>query len=192
VNGGYFAQAGEFLVATLLGLYGLAVLLRFLLQLVRADFYNPFTRALVSVTNPVLRPLRRVIPGLFGLDLAALVLVVLIAALKITLVLALYGRAPTIAGLLVLAVADAARMTTWVFLGAIFARVILSWVAPYARNPVASVLVALTEPLMRPIRRWLPAMGGLDLSPAAVGIALVLVQILLVQPVEHLGQTLMR
>jgi len=192
MSGSYLAQAGEFLVTTLFGLYGFAVLLRFLLQMVRADFFNPFTRALVTITNPALRPLRRFIPGLFGLDLAALLLVLAVAAAKIALVLALYGQTPAVAGVVVLAIADTARMTTWVFLGAIFVRVVLSWVAPYTRNPAVAVVYALTEPLLRPFRRWLPVMGGIDLSPAAAGIVLVLVQILLVQPVEQLGQTLLR
>lgn len=190
--GGYFTQAGTFLIETLFGLYISAVLLRFLFQLVRADFYNPFSQFLVKVTNPPLLPLRRLIPGWGGIDLASVVLLLGLQILKILLVVLLYGRSATPAGLALLAVAQLLELVIWIFLIAILVRVLLSWVAPYSRHPLTDLLISLTEPLMRPARRLIPTIAGLDLSPILVLVLLQLALMLLVQPLADLGLVLLR
>ncbi len=189
---GYFGQAGIFLVETLFGLYILAVLLRFLFQIVRADFYNPVARFVVTATNPLLRPLRRLIPGLGGIDLASVVLVLVLECVKIYLVWAMLGRLPQPLGVLVLAIGQLLEMTVYVFIVVLVVRVILSWVSPYGPHPAFGLLVRLSEPLMRPARRLIPAISGLDLSPIAVFIVLGLVLKLGVQPILDLGVWLAR
>jgi YggT family protein len=190
MGGGYLSQAGLFLVETLFSLYILAVLLRFLFQLVRADFYNPISQFLVTVTNPPLRPLRRAVPGLWGIDIAAVLLLLALTVLKLYVLYLLLGQSPGAGGVLVMAVADLLNTTIWVFIVALFIRVILSWVNPGTYNPALGLLYSLTEPLMRPARRLLPAVGGLDLSPIVIFILLYLSRILIVAPLMDLGRAL--
>lgn len=186
----YFGQAGVFLVETVFWLYILAVLLRFLLQLVRADFFNPISQALVVITNPALRPLRRIIPGLWGIDIASIVLLLVLEIVKLLLLRWMLGLPAGAAGLFVLAVAELLQLTIGVFLFTVFVRVLLSWIAPHSYNPVSLLLISLTEPVMRPARRLIPPISGLDLSPIVVFIVLYLALILLVQPLMDLGRLL--
>ena len=187
------SQALVFLVDMLLGLYILAVLLRFLFQVVRADFYNPFSQALVTITNPTLAPLRRMIPGLYGIDVAAIVLLLILQCLKNFIIWLIQGVQPKVMGLAVVSAVELLQLTLWVFIIAIFIRVILSWVSPYAahQNPVVGLLNNLTDPLMRPARQVIPPMGGLDLSPIAVFILLYLTIILIVKPLLAFGYGLL-
>lgn len=176
--GGYFTDAGVFLVDTLFGLYLLAVLLRFLLQMVRADFSNPIAHFLVVVTNPPLKPLRRLIPGLYGIDLASVVLLLLIELIYQVVLTTLLGQPLVFGALLVRGVFHLLNLLLNVYLFSILIVVILSWVSPYP-NALSQLLGRLTGPLLRPARRWLPPLGGLDLSPMLVMIAIVLVQMAL-------------
>ncbi len=189
----YFNQAGVYLVQVLFEFYILAVLLRFLFQLVRADFYNPISQFLVILTNPPLRFLRRVIPGLGGIDLASVVLLLALKMLELYTIGWIKGFTAKPVGLAVVASADLLRLTLYVFIITILARVILSWFSSYGmrRHPATDLMYSLTEPLMRPARRLIPPIGGLDLSPIAVFILLELALILLVQPLTHLGLVLM-
>ncbi|HLQ25178.1 MAG TPA: YggT family protein, partial [Acidiferrobacterales bacterium] len=158
----YFSQAAVFLVETVFGIYILMVLLRFLFQLVRADFYNPFSQFLVRLTNPPLLPLRRIIPGLGGIDVASIILLLALQVLKLLFIVLIHGYTATPIGMVVLSFAQLLELTVWVFLVTIFVRIILSWLAPYADHPVTGLLISLTEPLMRPARRLLPPISGLD------------------------------
>jgi YggT family protein len=187
------SQALVFLVDMVLGLYILAVLLRFLFQVVRADFYHPFSQALVTITNPTLKPLRRTIPGLYGIDLAAVVLLLILQCLKNFIIWLIQDVQPKPMGLVVVSAAELLQLTLWVFIIAIFIRVILSWVSPYAarQNPAVSLLNNLTEPLMRPARQVIRPMGGLDLSPIAVFVLLYLTIILIVRPLLAFGYGLL-
>ncbi len=175
---GFLADVLRLLVQVAFGFYILAVLLRLLLQLVRADFYNPVSQFIVALTNPPLRPLRRVVPGLFGIDLASVVLLVVLQALELYLLLEISGYPIDLPGLLLLAVVELVRLTINVFFFAVIIRVLMSWFLPFGmrHHPVGGLLVSLTEPLMAPARRWLPPIGGFDLSPILV---LVLLQIAL-------------
>ena len=191
MGGGYFSNAGVFLIDAVFGLYIFAVLLRFLFQLVRADFYNPLCQAIVTVTNPPLRPLWRYVPSLAGLDTASILLLLVLQTANTLLVALVLGLSPNPIGLLVVAVAELLGKVVWTFIGAIIIQVILSWVSPGAYNPVAAVVYSLTEPLLAPARRVLPPLGAIDLSPLIVILALQLSQILVVAPLRDLGATLL-
>ncbi len=171
-----------YILQTLGSLYLLIVLLRFILQLVRADFYNPLSQFVVRATQPLLKPLRRVIPGLAGLDLASLVLAVLLQLLlmAVTLILLGYGIDGFLLQLLVWAVIGVTALFIKVFYFALIVSVILSWVAPGSYNPGAQLVNQLCEPLLLPFRRLLPNLGGLDISPIFAFIALNLFDMLVI------------
>ncbi|NND66254.1 MAG: YggT family protein [Halioglobus sp.] len=178
----------NYVLQTLLGLYLFAMLLRFLLQLVRADFYNPISQFLVKITNPLVLPLRKIIPGFGGLDLASLVLALLLQMLSLTLLLLLKaGAIPAIDLLLVGSVIGLAALILQLYFFAILAMIILSWVAPGGNNPAVILLYQLTEPAMAPFRKVLPAMGGLDLSPILVFIVIGILQRMLGHAAAALG-----
>ena len=177
---GAMTEILSYLLQTFLSLLLLAVLLRFLLQLVRADFYNPISQFIVKVTNPFLAPLRRIIPGMWGVDMATVLLLVLLQMLGITAILLLSDYSlPNVLLLLVWAVLGVAGLLVNFYFFAILAMIILSWVAPGSRNPVVYLLYQLTEPVMAPFRKILPPIGGLDLSPILVFILINIIQIAL-------------
>jgi len=177
----FLTDAAVLIIQVTFSLYILAVLLRFLFQLVRADFYNPVSQFLVALTNPLLKPLRRLIPGLYGVDLASIVLLLILQFVETYVIFWLTNFAPDISAVLIAAVIELLRLTINVYFFAILLRVILSWVMPYGmqRNPAGDLLVSLTEPLMRPARRLIPPVGGLDLSPIVVLVGLQLLQLAL-------------
>ena len=185
--GNYFGNAGSFLIDTIIGLYMLAVMLRFLLQWVRADFYNPISQFLVTVTNPPVIFLRKFIPGLFGIDLASIILLAALAVVKIYLIYAIAGMTPRISGVLLLSVGEVIQLGIYVFIFSMLIRVVLSWIQPGGYNPVLGLINQLTEPLMAPARRIIPVFGGLDISPMLVFIFLYLTLMLVVQPMLDFG-----
>ena len=191
MGSGYFSNAGVFLIDSLFGLYICAVLLRLLFQVVRADFYNPLCQAIVTVTNPVLRPLRRYIPALASIDTASVLLILSLQLLNTFLVALVVGVSPNLAGMLVVAVAEIASKTVWIFMAAVIAQIVLSWVAPGGYNPVIGVIQALSEPVLRPARRLLPPLGGLDFSAMVVMIVLNLLLMLVVAPLRDVGYSLL-
>lgn len=191
MGGQYFGNAGLFLIKTIIGLYILIVLLRFLFQLVRADFYNPFSQILVKLTNPPLLPLRRVIPGWGGIDLASILLLVALQALEYVLIglLPRYGI-PAPVGLFVMSVTDLLALTVNVFFFSILIQIVISWINPHAHNPVIGLLHQLNEPLLGRARRLIPPISGLDLSPIVVFVGLKLIEFLLIHPLKDLGSGL--
>jgi len=184
---GYLTNPVEFLITTLFQLYIMVIMLRFLLQWVRADFYNPVSQFVVRVTNPLLKPLRRVIPGWGGLDIAAVSLMIALQLLSLLLVLLLRGQGVPIGTLVLWSLAELISLAFNVFIFAIIIQVILSWVNPGHYNPVSSLLHSLTEPLLRPARRMLPPISGIDLSPLLVLLALQVLKMLVVPPLMHLA-----
>ena len=187
MNGQYFSNAGVFLASTLFGLYILAVMLRFLLQTVRADFYNPLVQVLVKITDPLLVPLRRLIPGMFGLDMAAVALLLVLQAVELMLIAFLLGGSLPPATLLIGSIAKLLGLIVTIYFWIILIQVVLSWVAPTTYNPAVAAINSLTEPLLRPVRRALPDLGGMDLSPLLVVVALQLVKMLVVWPLRDLS-----
>lgn len=174
--------AAVYILQTIGGLYLLIVLLRFILQLVRADFYNPLSQFIVRATHPLLKPLRKVIPSLAGLDLASLVLAILVqlVLMALTLMLLGYGVENPLQ-LLVWSIIGVTALFLKVFFFALIISVILSWVAQGTHNPAALLINQICEPLLAPIRRILPSMGGLDLSPIAAFLLLNLIDMLVIR-----------
>mgnify|MGYP003625703425 CR=1 FL=1 len=169
-----------YLIQTALSLYLVAMLLRFILQLVRADFYNPICQFLVKVTNPLVIPLRRVIPGLGGIDVASLILALLLQMAGIVAMLLLNNVAPpNILQLLVWSVLGVVALIVNIYFFALLAMIILSWVAPGSQHPAIYLLFQITEPVMAPFRKALPSMGGLDFSPILLFILINVIQIAL-------------
>lgn len=163
------------------------VLLRFLLQLARADFYNPISQFVVKATNPPLRPLRKVVPGWGGIDGASLVLAIIIQTVTFLLILiALNNGLPAINPLTLLAwsVVTVLGLIVKIYFWSVLAIVIISWIAPGSPHPAIQLIGQLTEPVMRPVRNVMPAIGGLDLSPIVVFLILNVVSIV----IEHMAR----
>ncbi len=160
-----------FVLDTVCGLMTLALLVRFAMQWARVPFRNPLGQFIVAVTDWMVRPLRRLIPGLFGLDMASLFLAWLwqVAyqgiALGFTGVLVAVSPAPTFLVAL-LALLEVAKIGIYLMIGAVIISAVFSWVNPYA--PLAGVFDTLTRPLLKPFRRFIPPVGGVDLSPLAL------------------------
>jgi len=184
----YVTNPLEFLINTLFGLYILTVMLRFLLAVTGADFYNPVSQFLVKVTNPLLLPLRRVIPSIGKTDTSALLLMLSLQMVSFGLIALLRVGQVSIVSLLVLSVAELVGLFLNVLLFSILIQVVLSWVSPGTHNPVVSILYSITEPVMRPCRRLLPPISGIDLSPLVALIGIQLVKMLLLPPLQQLAQ----
>ena len=190
MGGGYGSNALVFLIKSLFGLYLIAIMLRFLLQLTRADFYNPMSQFLVKITNPPLVPLRRIIPGVMGIDFAAVVLLIIIQGIELFLEYIVQGYTLAPLGLLILTIAELLRLLFQVYFYTILIQVLLSWINPGAYNPTVALLYSLNEPLLRRARRIIPPIHGVDLSPIVVVIGIQLLTYLLIQPIQDLGRSL--
>lgn len=189
-------NALNFLLTTLFDLYIMIVAVRFLMQLTRADYHNPISQFVVKVTNPLLIPLRRVVPGFAGTDIAALVLCIVLIFLKL-LVFKLTGFSDYIGSIgvrlgaanmlqiVVLSFISLVELFFNVFIYGILIQAILSWFNS-GYNPVHSVLHSITSPVLTPVRRYVPAIGGLDLSALAAIIGLQVLKILVVQSLMQL------
>lgn len=175
----YLSTPLIFLVNTLFSLYILAVMLRLLLQWVRADFHNPLAKFLITITQPLLRPLRRFIPPIGNLDTASLFLLLVLTMVKLAIISSLAVKVPAISILAWASIGDLISLTFDIFKIAILIQVILSWVAPTSYNPATILLYHLTEPLLRPARNLVPPIGGLDLSPLVVLIGLQMASMLI-------------
>ena len=186
----YFAASAVFLIQTVFGLYILAIMLRLLLQWVRADFYNPVSQFIVKITNPPLRPLRRIIPGWGGFDLASILLLIVLQMAELFLVNMAVGHAIGGGALFVVAIAELLNMLINAFIGAILIQVILSWVSPGSYNPLIGLVHRITEPVLAPARRFIPPISGIDLSPLLVLVVFQLLKFLLVAPLTHFGNLL--
>ncbi|MCL4106070.1 UNVERIFIED_CONTAM: hypothetical protein GTU68_058376 [Idotea baltica] len=177
---GALTDISAYLIQTVLSLYLLAMLLRFLLQLVKADFYNPISQFLVRVTSPLVVPVRKVIPGFGGLDLATLLLSLGLQILAMVAVLMLNGYPlPNPLQLLLWGVLALVGLLVNIYFFALLAMIILSWVAPGSSNPAVYLLHQITEPVMAPVRKIVPPLGGLDFSPIVVFILINIIQIAL-------------
>jgi len=173
--------AAVYVLQTLGSLYLLIVLLRFVLQLVRANFYNPLCQFAVKATQPLLKPLRRIIPSLFGLDMSSLVLAILVqlALMGLTLLLT-YGTTGNFLQLLIWAIIGVTALFLKIFFFALIISVILSWVAPGSHNPGAELVNQICEPALAPFRKILPNLGGLDISPILAFMVLKLLDMLVI------------
>lgn len=187
---GYFAQAAQILLDCLFGIAIFLLVLRVLLQAARANFYNPVCQFLYKTTNPVLMPLRKLIPGWRNIDIGALLLAWLLSAIKLALIYALFGQRLGLLGLAVMAFADLLDFVLVLVIGVVFVRVLLSFISVERANPVVPLVYQITEPLLRPLRSKLPALGGLDFSPFVVTLAILLARVLIVAPLLDVGMHL--
>ena len=187
------AEALIFLVETVAWLFTLALLLRFLMQWARAAHRNPVSDFVNALTNFAVRPARRIIPGLWGLDLASLTLAWLVQFVELFLVLELKGydlgpnAAQALGAMALLAVVMLVRLVLYIVMVVIILQAVLSWVNPY--SPLAPLLNALTRPLLKPFQRTVPPVGNVDLSPLFV---IIICQLVLMLPVAWLTGVLTR
>ncbi|MAZ39988.1 MAG: hypothetical protein CMF49_07685 [Legionellales bacterium] len=184
-------QAFEFLINAAFDAAILLFLFRFILQIVQVDYYNPLTQFIVKYTKPILKPLSNILPTIKGWNLAALAVMLLLESIKIYLNIEIAtGMMPNILGILIWAVGDLIYYFLHLYLFAILGLAILSWVKPTGGNALMEILYKITMPLMRPVRRVIPPMGGIDISPIPVLIGLKFLSILLVEPIVTVGMRL--
>ena len=202
MGSGYLTSPLLLIINTLFDLYVMLVLMRFVLQWLRADFYNPVSQFIVRATTPLLKPLRRLIPGFGGQDIAALVLALAILIIKYLLIRAMgagvieIGNAAApigsagVFGLLLMGIAEIIATFLNIFLFAIIIEVILSWVSPGGYNPIIGLIHSVAEPTMRPFRRFIPPLGGLDLTPLFATLGIMVAKMLVVPPLIYLAMHL--
>ena len=174
------AEITIMLLNTIVSLAITAFLLRMILQLVRADFYNPICQFLVKATNPLVIPLRKIIPSMGKIDTASVLLALIAQAVGIALLFQLYGGGfPNPAQLLIGSVIGLCSALLNLYFFAIIGNIIMSWVAQGGAHPAAQLLYQITEPVMAPFRKILPPMGGLDLSPIFVFLCIKVLEVIL-------------
>ena len=187
----YASDTGIFLIDTVIGLYTLVVMLRFLFQLTGADFYNPISQTVVKLSNPPLVRLRRVVPSLPGIDTAAVVLLLILEMCRIAGINLLSGHSPAIVGLVLLSVGELLKLAIYIIIFSIFIRAMLSWFSGTGFTPVLRLMHTFTEPVLKIFRRLLPVTGGLDFSPIAVFIVFMVVLKIVVQPLLDFGRAVL-
>ena len=167
-------NAGLLLVNTLINIYLFLMMLRFLLQASQADYYNPISQSVVKITQPVVRPFQSFLGPVMGrFDLATLAAAFVLKAISIVVILQIAGFGmPPIANVAIGAVAAIANAILKIYFFALIVMIILSWVAPNASHPGALLVMQLVEPIMAPVRKVIPPLGMIDLSPIVVFIAI--------------------
>ena len=161
-----------YLIGTITDLYVAAILLRLLLQWVRADFYNPLSQFLVKITNPVLVPARRIIPSIGRLDTASIVVMILLELAQLAIIIQIGQSEFSLQFLLLFAIRKLLFSLLMMYFVLIIARVIISWIASQSHHPLIPLIYQLTEPVLKPISKLIPPLGGIDLSPLFALIAL--------------------
>lgn len=158
-------SALNYLIHALISLFFFFVLARFLLQATRADFFNPFSQAAVKITNPFLKPLRMLIPGLYGIDIASIVLILLVHLLHAELLALInLGTIISIPAVLLFSVFGTIMYITWIIFVCAIVTIIVSFVAPYSSHPILLLMRQILQPFVSPFQKLLPPMGGLDFS----------------------------
>jgi YggT family protein len=169
-------RAGIFLISTAFNLYILILVLRLLLAFARANYFNPLTQFIIKVTQPLVAPLRRIIPNYRGIEFSTLVLIILFETIKIALLSTLYVGSPEIATVFLLAFLDTIKIILNTFFYAILLQALLSWFQP-GYSPAGQVLQQITSPILTPVKRLLPPINGIDFSPIP---AMILLQLLII------------
>jgi len=190
MDSGYLIQPAIFLTDTVFGLYSFALVLRFLFQWFNADYYNPISQFIVKITHPPLRLLRRFIPPIGRIDTSTLVLMLALQMLASYIVLTLQGIDLSVAALTVFAVSQLLDLVLNILFFAVIIAALLSWFHMRRFNPAVSLLYSLTEPMLKWSRKWLPPMGGIDLSPLIPIIGIQLLKMLVLPPLDQLVRML--
>jgi YggT family protein len=188
----YFAQAGVILIEVLFGLFATLFVLRVALPLARANFYNPICQFVYRATHPVVTPLRRILPPIARFETSAAALAWLIVTFKVWATYALLGRGLGPGAALLVGLAETLGLVLWIAFALILVRVILSFIQPAGHSPALPIIVQLTEPVLAPLRRVLPGLGGLDLSPLFAMLMISLARVLIIAPLTDLGLALAR
>ncbi len=182
------AQVGLLLVNAIAGFFLFIIVLRFLLQAVRADFYNPICQFVIKATNPILVPLRKMIPGFGGYDIAALVLLLLVELTAIVLSLLIMNYSPLpVTNIAIWAVLGCVGLFLKLYFWGILIMIIASWIAPQSGNPALVLLNQIVDPVMKPVRKLLPDMGGLDISPIIVFLVIQVLEVILIGMAQGSG-----
>lgn len=179
-------NAAIFLITVLFDTYLLVLMVRLILAWNRANYFNPITQVVIKLTQPVVVPLRSVLPNYRGLEISTLIIIFALVMVKFLLVgLVTFGM-PNVVGLLILAAADTLKLFLNTLFYAILLQAVLSWIQQ-APSALSQLLMLITTPILRPIQRFAPIIGGLDFSPLIALILLQLLIILLVNPLVTLG-----
>ena len=178
-----FTDIMNLLLGTVFYALILIAFLRFLFQLQGVDFYNPFSQFVVKATDPVLKPLRSFLPSKGRIDFASLLAILVLKLVELVFrdMLTL-GSIVSFYKIFALSIMQLTDMALNFYLFAIFAQIVLSWLAPYNNNPVVIILHQITEPILKPARNLIPPIGGLDLSPILVILAIQVIELLLLHP----------
>ncbi len=182
----YVTNPVIFLIDTLFSLYILAVVLRFLLQWTGAEYQNPISQFLVKITHPPLKFLRRYIPSIGKIDTSSVVFALLLQMAADYSILLLKSVPVGFGSLAILSFSQLISLLINIFIFAVIARAVLSWISPGAYNPATSILYSLTEPLLNACRRIIPDLGGMDLSPLIALLVLQLAKMLVLPPLQQL------
>ena len=183
----YMTDPIIFLIDTLCSLYIMAVLLRFLLQWCGADFYNPISQFLVKITHPPLRIMRRFVPSIGKIDSSSLVLMLSLQMLADFSILMLKGVSINVGALAILSMTQLISLLLNVLVFSVFARAVLSWVNPGAFYAAASIVEALSNPILNLCRKMIPNLGGIDLSPLAALLLLQMAKMVVLPPLHELS-----
>lgn len=190
MDSSYMIDPIIFIIDTLLSLYILAVMLRFLLQWVGADFYNPYSELIVKITHPPLKYCRRYIPSVGKIDTSCIIFALALQMLANFSILILKGVVLSVGALVVLSCGQLVNILLNIFIFAVIARAILSWMVTGTFNVVASILYSLTEPPLSICRKMVPVISGIDLSPLLALVGLQLAKMFIMPPLEELARLL--
>jgi len=183
----HIQNGASLIIEVLLGLFLLAFVLRFLFQLLRVDFRNPISQMIVKVTNPVLTPLRRFIPGFWGIDMSSVVVMLVLGAIKFYAIAVVSGFQINLVQAFFFGIGETLKVICWVLLISILASAVISWVAPQSHNPAVQIVNGISRTLLAPFRRIIPSFGGIDISPI---FAILAIQLMLTTGIPLLMQGL--
>jgi YggT family protein len=187
----YVNNAGTFLISVIFGFFIFGLLLRFILQWVRADFYNPISQIVVQVTDPIIKPVKKFIPPIGSLDSASLVMLVVLQIMELAIIGVLNGEIFAVTGLLFLSLAKILSSGLNILFFAILIEVIISWVSPGVYNPMITVVQQIASLVLNPARRLIPSFSGLDISPIVAIVFLQLIEMTFIAALADLGKSLL-
>lgn len=184
-------QAGIFLISILFDFYLFILILRFILQYLRVDYYNPLVQFMVKLTDPIILPVRRYIPGYWGLDMASVAIILILSLLKIAIIGSMtLGHFPGFFGWFIWMLGDVSLLILKLLFYALLLNILISWIAPRQHTPLSFIVYRLTEPLLQPFRRFIPPIAGFDITPIPVMIVLQLIIMLIADPLISVGMQL--
>jgi YggT family protein len=187
MNSTYMTNPIIFIIDSVVSLYILAIILRLLLQWCQADFYNPISQFLVRITQPPLKMLRRYIPSVGKIDTSCLVLALILQMLADFSILMLKGVTIGVGALAIVSFTQLISLLINIFIFAVFARAILSWINPGSYDTASAVLHSLTEPMLDTCRKFVPDMGGIDISPLIALMLLQLAKMVILPPLHEIA-----